>query len=329
MRNIAAKFSAGAREKTELNMDVSDAVDSLFAGAVPERIEELRGLWGEHADRVRLLAVDRFLIQMGFGSVQISELALRQIWITGYAAWRAVNAYNVPLALASLTMSSADRGEWRRIYADVAAREDEFAELFGAIRGIAEAAKFGNIDTFPWPAGVPNPEYGLKITDPGLKGAFDLVCMAGAYVFAHEVRHYIYEAQNNSPQHLLEEETECDRWALALMLDRASDYAVDNGWKPDLVRAKRILGVIIAQLAILAITPRTSWDHSDGHPPVCNRIRSVLDAATDPVPTWFWTTIASMLLGFASQSGVLVETIPVTSDMRELAYTLCDRLQSA
>jgi hypothetical protein len=310
-------------------MDVSDAVDSLFAGVVPERIDELKAFWGEQADRVRLLAVDRFLLQMAFGSVQISEVALRQIWLTGYAAWRAVTAYNVPLALASMTMSSADRAAWRQIDTDVAAREDEFAELFKAIHGIATAAKTGSIDAFPWPAGVPHPEHGLKITDPGLKGTFDLVCMAGAYVFAHEVRHYIYEAQQNPPEQLLEEETECDRWALALMLDQAGNYAVGNGWPPELVRAKRILGVVIAQLAILALTPRTSWEQSDGHPPVRDRIRSVLDAATDPVPMWFWTTVASMLLGFASQSGVSVETIPVTSDMRQLAYTLCDRLQPA
>ena len=309
-------------------MDVSDAVDNLFTGVVPERIDDLKRLWGEHAERVRLLDVDRFLLQMAFGSVQISELALRQIWLTGYAAWRAVTAYNVPLAQASLAMASANRSVWRTD-PDVAAREDEFAEVFRAISGIAEAAKIGDMDSFPWPVGVPYPEHGLKITDPNLKGAFDLVCIAGAYVFAHEVRHYIYAIQKNPPEHLVDEETECDLWALALMLDQATPYAVENKWPPELVRAKRILGIIIAQLAILALTPRTLWDHSDGHPPIRERIRTVLDAATDPVPMWFWTTVASMLLGFSSQSGVAVETVPVISDMRQLAYTLCDLLRPA
>ncbi len=309
-------------------MDVSNAVDTLFGGVVPERIEELKTLWGKHQERVRLLDVDRFLLQMAFGSVQISELALRQIWLTGYAAWRAVNAYNVPLALASLTMIPADREAWRvdRVFA---AREDEFAELFAAIGEIANAAKSGSIDVFPWPAGVPHPEHGLKINDQSLKATFDLVCMAGAYVFAHEVRHYIYEAQQNQPEALLDEEIECDRWALALMLDQVGDYAVANGWPPELVRAKRVLGVIIAQLAILTLTPRASWGLSDGHPPVHERMRSVLDAATDPVPSWFWTTVASMLLGFASRSGVAIETITVPSDMRQLAYTFCDQLRPA
>ena len=54
-------------------MDVSNAVDTLFGGVVPERIEELKTLWGKHQERVRLLDVDRFLLQMAFGSVQISD----------------------------------------------------------------------------------------------------------------------------------------------------------------------------------------------------------------------------------------------------------------
>ena len=78
-------------------MDVSYAVDSLFGGAVPERIEELKRLWGEQEERVRLLDTPRFLLQQLYGTVQVSEIALRQIWLTGYAAWRAIDAYNVPL----------------------------------------------------------------------------------------------------------------------------------------------------------------------------------------------------------------------------------------
>jgi len=36
-------------------MDVSRAVDTLFSGVVPERIEELKALWGQDEERVRLL----------------------------------------------------------------------------------------------------------------------------------------------------------------------------------------------------------------------------------------------------------------------------------
>ena len=141
------------------------------------------------------------------------------------------------------------------------------------------------------------------------------------------MRHNLFEAAQDAPDELLDEERECDRWALALMLGQAADYAIDQGWPPELVRAKRILGVVIGQLVIVALTPRTSWDNSHGHPPVRERVRAVLDAAADPVPDWFWTTVAAMLLGFATRSGVAIERITVPSDMRQLAYTLCDRLR--
>jgi hypothetical protein len=36
-------------------MDVSSAVDTRFSGVVPEPIEELKALWGQHEERVRLL----------------------------------------------------------------------------------------------------------------------------------------------------------------------------------------------------------------------------------------------------------------------------------
>jgi hypothetical protein len=306
-------------------MDVSEAVDTLFAGVVPERLDELKTLWGQHEQRVRLLDTHRFLLQQLYATVQISELALRQIWLTGYAAWAAVDAFNVPLTVASTSRGRIDTKAWRRDAA-FAEAEIRFARLFAAIGGIAEAE---SIDLFAWPEGVPYPHEGLAIEDAELKAPFDLICMAGAYVFAHEVRHNLFETEANAPPDLLEEERECDRWALALMLDEAAPFARANGWAPELVRAKRVLGVMVANLVIVALTPRESWDGPDRHPPVRERVRHVLDAALDPVPPWFWTTVASMLLGFARQSGVIVDSTPVPFDMRELAYDLCERLRPA
>ena len=88
------------------------------------------------------------------------------------------------------------------------------------------------MEEFDWPSGVPYPEVGLKIDDPEQKGTFDLVCMAGGYVFAHEVRHSIFEQSGNSPENIMDEERACDRWALSLMLDKVANYADENGWAP-------------------------------------------------------------------------------------------------
>lgn len=307
-------------------MDVSDAVDTLFSGAVPEREGDLRAEWGRAEDRVRLLDRDGFLLQQTYGTIQVNEIALRQIWLTGYAAWRALQAYNVPLLVLAYYDCEFDPVTWNTIPAQ-AELDAAFDPVFDKVRELSQVQSLGD---FEMPPGVPTPAEGLKLTDPQEKAAFDLVCMAGAYVFAHEIRHAIFMAAGDAPDDIIEEERACDAWALGLMLDQAADF--EQREHPDLpgwVRAKRILGVVIAQLTILVVTPRNLWDASEDHPPVRERLRAVLDAATEPVPDWFWVSVASMLTAFARRLGTLGEPREFPPSPRDLAYDLCDRLRSA
>ena len=305
-------------------MDVSSAVDSLFGGAVPERTEELKSLWGENAERVRLLNASRFLLQQLYGTIQVSEIALRQIWLTGYAAWRAIDAYNIPLVLAAYNGADFDPTDWHSSPIQ-AVKDDAFDAL---IEKVSELGAAPSLDDFVWPDGVPYPAEGLKIDDPEMKGTFDLVCMAGAYVFAHEVRHSIFESQGNSPEAMIDEEIECDRWAVALMLDEADSYALAHGYDVATVRAKRVLGILVAQLTILTVTPRNLWDASTDHPPVRERLRAVLDSAKDPMPDWFWITVTSMFAAFARHFRVLNQPLPFPRSFRQLSYNLCDQIRT-
>ena len=54
--------------------DVSEVVDHLLIGAVPERKAELAELWGSGKDRVRLINADRFEIGAFFGVIQMTEI---------------------------------------------------------------------------------------------------------------------------------------------------------------------------------------------------------------------------------------------------------------
>ncbi|MGO7366703.1 hypothetical protein [Rhizobium leguminosarum] len=303
-------------------MDVSDAVDQLFSGVLPERIDELLELWGQQEDRVRLLDTPRFLLQQKWGTIQVSELALRQLWLAGYAAWRAIDAYNLPLTL--FPLKEFDPEAWS-LSPTHAAKEAAFDRLFDKIIEIGE---HGRVEGFAWPAEAPFPQDGLKLSNPEMKGTFDLVCMAGAYVFAHEIRHSLFERGDVTPADEMDEERACDAWALSLMLDQAEQYAVANGWPPEIVRSKRILGIIIAQLTVTTLTPRELWDHSTDHPPVSERLRSVLAAATEPTPYWFWITVTSMLLAFARRTGVKIDQASVSQSFRDFAFHICDQLKS-
>lgn len=305
-------------------MDVSEAVDALFAGVVPERVEEMKATWGK-ADRVRLLDVSRFLLQANFGSIQVSEKALRLIWLTGYAAWAAVDEYNVRIVCERLNEAAFDPAAWNS-YPQQRQLDNEFDRLLGKVR---ELDSVETLEDFAWPEGVPQPVDGLRITNVEKKATYDLICMAGAFVFGHELRHALLDHDERRPDRPIDEERECDSWALALMLSGVPDYAVATNQIAEAVRAKRILGVVFAQLAIVVLTPRQHWDETDSHPAVRERLRAVLDAAVDPVPEWFWTTVSSMLAAFARRLNVLPPPMPFPPTDRELAYALCDGLRAA
>ncbi len=302
-------------------MDVSEAVDILFGGAVPERKKELISQWGLAADRVRLLPSSGFLLVQGFGTIQVSEIALRQIWLVGYAAEQAYKAYLAPLTRDAMRGLPFDPVRWRRD-AEQAAEDDRFDFLLDKV---TELGGVLDVDDFEWPAGIPKPAFGLTIEDESQKATFQLVCMAGAYLFAHEVRHALFEGGGDAPRPLgLEEERQCDQWALSLMLDQAADYARENGWDPALVRTKRILGILIAKMTMIAVPPRKSWGEGQ-HPAVRERLQMLLDAISDPVPQWLWPWIASVLAALARRYGLIEHPIPLAAGLKSLSYTLCDR----
>ena len=112
------------------------------------------------------------------------------------------------------------------------------------------------------------------------------------------------------------------------MLEKVATYASQSMQDVSLVRAKRIPGIFFAQLTILTLTSRERWDEAIDHPAVHSRLRVVLDAATDPVPEWFWTTVASILAAFARSLRTLPSSIPFPATDRELAYILCDTFRS-
>lgn len=304
-------------------MDVSDAVTALFEGVVPERVKTMR-LESAEVDRFRLLDVPRFLLQASYGVIQVSEKALRLIWLTGYTAWTGVETYNVRIVWERLNGAAFDPVTWNG-YAQQKAHDEIFDRLLAKIRDLDAAV---SLEDFEWPNNVPVPVEGLRLNDISQKATFDLICIAGAFVFAHEVRHALLDRDGTRPDRLIDEERECDRWALALLLDEIPAYAGNANEDPTLVRAKRILGIIFAQLAIATLTPRGLWEETDEYPAVRTRLRAALNAAVDPVPDWFWTTIASLLTAFARGLDALPPPGPFPPTDRELAYVLCDALRS-
>ncbi|MFB6458596.1 phage exclusion protein Lit family protein [Bradyrhizobium tunisiense] len=301
-------------------MDISRETDLLLEGAVPERMQELKQAWGEHQDRVRLQDGQGFKLEQNYGTVQVNETALKSIWLVGFAAWKALEAYSdaIPALLAA-------RKPFDLELLDSIPGQDEydleFAETMERVRHLNEAL---TISEFDWPSNIPAPDFGAKFTDQNQKFAFDLVCFAGAYVVLHEIKHGLIQADPACGElDPVAEEKACDAYAREMLLGKVADYAEAATYPASLVRAKRIIGILFAKLVIVAITPKSIWASSDDHPSVGDRIRELLMEVEDDAPPSLWAVCAGLLAVFARHYGLITEPIEFGS-IRELAFSLVE-----
>jgi hypothetical protein len=155
-------------------------------------------------------------------------------------------------------------------------------------------------------------------------GAFNLACIAGAYIYLHEIQHVRFDKTEGRPAEYVEE-VECDRFARHFLFDKIDDYARQCGAPAEKVRAKRALGIAVAKTVILDVTPLKLWEGTDSHPAVGLRVKSFLEDLGGPVTERFWIGVASFLAAMCRSRGRLPRQITFDST-RELAFSLADCL---
>lgn len=298
--------------------DISDAVDLLLAGVVPERVGEIKAEWSSKQDRVRLQDSHGFVMQQIYGTIQVNELALKQIWFIGFACQKAIEAYSGNIVAQQFSGQPCDTSELTT-WADRNGT-DLFADRMRLAKELANAEC---LEDFDWPNDVPYPVEGAPYETINDKAIFDLVCMAGAYIFLHEIRHSLIWQSATTPMSMISEEVECDHFALNMMIGRIPKYSAESGYPKEHVLAKRLLGIIFAKIVILVVTPQSRWKSSSDHPPVANRIRTILDAADDSIPEDFWLASAAILVALAEYFRLLNSPVAFTSS-RDLAYKMCE-----
>jgi hypothetical protein len=259
-----------------------------------------------------------------YGTVQVNELALKLVWLVGFTAWKAVDAYSGILRALQIRRDAFDLSVLNR----VPGQQEADAAFDSAMAQVRELCLSRSLADFTWPADVPYPSEGLKLSDIREHAIYDLVCMAGAYIFLHEIRHSQLWRDGQTPGDTIAEERECDHYAREMMLGMVQQYAEDSGYPESLVRAKRTVGILFAKLVILTMTPKSSWSGSAHHPAVKDRLKAVLNEVTEPIPDWFWPICAALLAAFARHYGV-IDAPMAFDDNRQLALVLCDKFDSA
>lgn len=268
----------------------------LLMNAIPERKDVMEEYLNQYLPQF-ISCDDRpgFVMEAAgqLSVVMFTQRTMHLIWFLGFAAWQAVDIFSTLLAMLAVNRPKLDENVFDLIY-DLYSLEDEYKKLIDSAYGLAET---NNPEAYEWPNNVPSPD-GRKPTDERGGAIFDLICMSGAYVFLHEMKHIALSQDNNAPDDMHDEELECDNFASEMLLGDIESYSIQSGDDLARLKSKRAMAISFALFYLLVFTPKGSWAGSQTHPNICNRISAVVDRMSIPENDIMWLVMSSILLAY-------------------------------
>jgi hypothetical protein len=310
--------------QAEVGETIYYAVRQLILAAAPERLSDLEKILSEYSPEFSLIN-DKpgFSLEAGpYGLVLFTSRTLHQIWLLGFAAWKSFLSYSGPLVLQisakefSFDWINSTPGQY-----EADEEVDRIMRIVKNLQSIESAAEFC------WPEDIPRPEQGRPL-DVQKAVTFDLVCLATAYVFLHEVRHVGLQATDSPRLDAISEELECDRFARELLFGALDRFAQEMGYPPKKVRTKRAMGVAVASFLLLVITPAELWGGSRSHPPISARIGQLTDALEFSHDDPFWIFLTCLVLTQLRSEKHDIPNIKI-SNAKELCISLLPFLGEA
>ncbi|OYO31345.1 phage exclusion protein Lit family protein [Janthinobacterium sp. PC23-8] len=306
-----------------MNNVAEDAVKIAIRASAPERAVELSQMWEEHQPNVHQTYDKKgFSLEAGsFGLVLFDHKTMCQIWLLGFAAQHSFNLYLPYLILYQATGISFFP------YSMVSEQEEidiqkEVSALYDAIDMLKEAE---NVDDVAWPSSIPNPDNG-KPSDVNGSMVFDLLCMASAYCFLHELRHVQFRnlGSNIDP---IEEEYECDKYARNFLLEKIDEYAMQSGYDLSLLKNKRGMAIALASILLLVVTPESHWQGSASHPSVVSRIQELVDAIGVSDNDYFWPYLSCLLISVIFRKKISINS-SIVKNQREYCLFLLGAIET-
>lgn len=284
-------------------INAPDAVRNLILASAPEKEQDLKEIWDKYSPAF-CLANDKqgFCVEAGaFGMVLFTSRSMSYMWLLGFAAQEAFKDYCC-IPIASVIYGKFDPGYFDHL------PQSKFGEFITLITAISEVE---NEEDFPWPGEIPHPRFG-KPTDQSGSMVFDLLCMAAAYSFLHEVEHIriAHDGEMLDP-HI--EELRCDRSARNMLLDGIAEYSKISGYPHERVASKRAISIALASFFLLAITPSRVWGGSRSHPSIASRITALTESLSLPDNDHFWTYLSCLLVAQLHANGETIEPFDVRS----------------
>lgn len=294
-----------------------DIVEQLLSAAAPERKSELNALWQRYNPDFKIAEDGKNThFNADAQRVQFDHKTLRLFWLLGFTGWKVLECYS-PAVVCSVAASqpldaiiAKDQG--------LSAVETQFEDCLYVAKSMVLAA---NADEVAWPSGIPMPLADrTSLADKQDRATFDLVCLATAYAFFHELRHVMFLQDRNMPLSRPDEEIACDAWAREFLTAKIGVYVQSSGEPLDAVLRKRSIGLALGVFILHEITPRLGHAGTDEYPPIADRIDALLHNTRLAENDHFWIFSAAVLVA------VLRRRSKSPSIACSNARSLCERL---
>ena len=302
-----------------------DPIKSLWDGVLPERYHELMDLLDQHSAQFRALEDHSgFNLRAGaYRAIQYTERSLRQLCLFGYGGMISLHCYSSFIAILHESGQNLDISAM-----DAIPEQSEVNQTFTQLMQAIEELKtsFGEAD-FVWPEAIPNPLDGRPVDSEGAL-VFDLTCVAATYFTLHELKHVLFQSEGNAPMNPWEEEKACDAFAVEMILGQTEIYSQKSGFPEATVKEKRAMGIALALIFLLFMTPQRLVSGSATHPPIHARWFSVIRNIDLKEDGHFWLYFASLAISLLRFKGVEVLPIPFAS-YKDLSFKLVQMLEDA
>jgi len=294
----------------------------LLRGAVPERGDEISGLWNQYGHAVEVAPSAKGVTMNADATrIKFDTKTIDFFWLLGFSGWRAIEVYSPALVLATVTGIPLDQA----LTIDAARGQYEFdyRQRVASARSLIAAEQTAEIS---WPADIPAPSADRDgLCDAQHKAAFDLVALAVAFALLHEFRHVMYGVDNSAPSTLPEEEIACDVWARDFMTSGLASYAREHGHGYAQVQQKRAMGIALAAVIIHTMTPSHAHWGNRQYPPIADRLTAMIRGYKLPDGSSFWLFTACLLIGLMRQENRPLDI--VANSNVEMVEILLDRLR--
>ncbi len=297
----------------------------LLDGVIPERDREIKN-YIENYSPYFSLCDDRpgFTIESGaFGILKFTQRTMSMMWILGFAAHQTLHSYSSLIAILRINEAQLDTNQISLI-PDQKIEDEKYSELIKSVIHLAESQ---SIDSYTWPESVPIPEDRRPKDNEGAL-TFDLICMSGAYVFLHEMKHVAFSLDSNAPSSPQEEEMQCDLFAKNMMLERLEEYSKTSGYPLNRLTTKRAMAIALAQFFMLVITPFESLGGTESHPSISERVIAMVSDIKVDEDDIFWLYVSSLFLAHYRYLN-LGEIIVEFNSLRELSTKLMVKVEEA